>query len=368
MTGTEERILELEEEIRRTPYNKATQHHIGRLKARVARLKEEARTRSASKAGAEGYSHRKAGDATAVIVGFPSVGKSTLLNKLTNSTSKVGDYDFTTLKVIPGIMEHRGARIQIFDVPGLLQGASSGRGRGKEVLSVVRSADLILLLADVFNTSQLGVLEQELYDAGIRLNQKPPDVKIDKKERGGLNITATVELTQLNERTVKEVLSEYRIHSADVVIREDLTMERLIDAVAGSRIYLPALQVLNKVDLVKKDYLEEATKKLPGCIAISADKGYSLQELINSIYDKLEFIRVFTKKHGEKADLDEPLILVKGSTVADACERLHKDFREKFGHARVWGTSAKYRGQRVGLEHQLMDGDVISVSFRRQHD
>jgi len=365
MAVLKERIQELREEIRRTPYNKATQHHIGRLKARISRLKEESRAKAASKHRSDGYALRKAGDVTLVIVGFPSVGKSTLLNKLTGSASRVATYDFTTIKVIPGVMEYRGARIQILDVPGLIQGASSGKGRGKEVLSVIRSVDLIVLLIDVFNLHQLEALTTELHEAGIRLNQRPPNAKIDKRARGGLNITSTVELSQVRERTLKAVLSEYRIHNADVVIREDISLERFIDAVAGNRIYLPALVVLNKIDLVKEDYLGEVNKKLPDCIAISAEKGHNLDELKAAIYVRMEFIRVFTKKPGKKADLDEPIILVKGSTVGDACDRLHRDFRGKLRHAKIWGSSVKYRGQRVGLEHVLRDYDILAISLRR---
>jgi len=119
MASIEEKIRELQEEIRRTKYNKATQHHIGRLKAKIARLREEAEARSRAKSGGgSGYAVRKSGDATVVLVGFPSVGKSTILNKLTNASSEVGAYDFTTLDVVPGVMEHRGASIQILDVPG----------------------------------------------------------------------------------------------------------------------------------------------------------------------------------------------------------------------------------------------------------
>ncbi|MFQ6013684.1 MAG: GTPase, partial [Thermoplasmata archaeon] len=147
MPSTEERIREIEEEIRRTPYNKATQKHLGRLRARLARLKAAtARPRGGGK-GAERV--RKVGDATVALAGYPSVGKSTLLNVITEATSRVGDYDFTTLRAVPGMLSHRGAGIQVLDLPGLTEGAARGRGRGPEVLSQARIADLLLLMVDV---------------------------------------------------------------------------------------------------------------------------------------------------------------------------------------------------------------------------
>ncbi|MCK5415025.1 MAG: GTP-binding protein, partial [Thermoplasmata archaeon] len=70
----EEQIKEIEEEISNTKYNKATQHHIGKLKAKLARLKEEAEVRAASKGGGRGYGLSKSGNATVAIVGLPSCG------------------------------------------------------------------------------------------------------------------------------------------------------------------------------------------------------------------------------------------------------------------------------------------------------
>src|SRR6059036_383602 len=164
----EDQIKAVEDEIQKTPYNKATQHHIGKLKAKLARLKDEQETRRLkSGGGGPSYAVKKSGNATIGLVGFPSVGKSTLLNQITDATSAVAAYDFTTLDVIPGLMEHRGAKIQVLDMPGLIRGASKGRGRGKEVLSVARACDLILLMIDVFET-HVDVLADELHLAGIR--------------------------------------------------------------------------------------------------------------------------------------------------------------------------------------------------------
>ncbi|MDI6654655.1 MAG: GTP-binding protein [Candidatus Hydrothermarchaeota archaeon] len=357
----EDRIKAIEEEIRKTPYNKATEHHIGKLKAKLARLLEETQKRG-RKGRIEGYAVRKTGDATAVLVGFPSVGKSTLLNRLTNAASPVAEYDFTTLNVIPGMMEYRGAKIQILDVPGLIRGASSGRGRGKEVLSVVRSADLILLLIDVFNLQQLEVLTRELYDAGIRLDERQPDVKIIKKAQGGVSISSTIELTKLNEATIKALLGEYKIHNADVVIRGDIALEQLLDMVAGNRLYLPSLIILNKIDLVNEEYLREVQNQLKKeYLPVSADKGTNLERLRDIIFEKLDFIRTYLRPQGGTADLAEPMILRRGSTIGSACDKIHSDLKRNFRYAQVWGKSAKFNGQKVGLEHVLKDGDIITI-------
>ena len=193
----EEEVRAIQEEIDKTQKNKAfTEHHYGRLKAKMARLKDDLIKQAMSKGGgAGGYSVKKSGDATVTLVGFPSVGKSTLINRLTDAHSEVGSYEFTTLDVIPGVMEYNDAKIPILDLPGLVKGAAAGRGKGREVISVIRACDLILLLIDVFNYQQLPVLEKELYDARIRINQRPPDVTITRTVRGGVMVSSTVELS-----------------------------------------------------------------------------------------------------------------------------------------------------------------------------
>ncbi|RMF89647.1 MAG: GTP-binding protein [Methanobacteriota archaeon] len=364
MASVQEKIREIEEEIRRTPYNKATQHHIGRLKAKLARLREEGEKRSGGASGPS-YGVRKSGDATVVLVGFPSVGKSTILNRLTNAESPVGDYDFTTLDVVPGMMEHRGARIQILDVPGLIKGAASGRGRGREVISVVRSADLIVMVLDIHRIHELSTVERELYEAGIRINRKPPDIAVKRRSRGGVSVSSTVRLTHLDEAMIKAVLAEYRIHNAEVLIREDVTVDELIDGISRNRVYTKAVVVLNKTDLATSEEIEEAQRRLPEALLISAENGSNMEALKERIYEDLEFIRVYMKPQGSEADLEEPLIMKKGASVGDVCDRLHRDFRRRFRFGRIWGSSVRYPGQRVGIDHQLADGDIVSLILEK---
>ncbi|MDF1557970.1 MAG: GTP-binding protein [ANME-2 cluster archaeon] len=356
----DEEITAIEDEIRKTSYNKATSHHIGRLKAKLARLKEDMVKRASSKGGGDGYSVRKSGDATVVLVGYPSVGKSTLLNRLTGAQSKIGAYEFTTLDVVPGTMFHNDATIQILDVPGLVRGAASGRGRGKEVISVVRNADLIVFLTDVFQTGHRQVLEKELYDAGIRVNTHRPDVKVMRKFRGGVNINSTVD-SELDRDTIMSILKEYKMHNADVLIRDKVNIDEFIDALMGNRKYINAVTVINKADLVDEEFKTDIRTKFPDAMLISADMDKNLDPLKDLIFNHLKFIRLYMKPQGEPADMEEPMIVQEGVSVGDICDKLHRDFRKRFRYAQVWGASAKHAGQRAGLEHILMDGDILTI-------
>ncbi len=360
----DEEIKAIEDEISKTKYNKATEGHIGRLKSKIARLRDEVQKRASSKTGGEGFSVKKSGDASVVLVGFPSVGKSTLLNSLTGAESAVAAYEFTTLDVVPGAMEYKGAAIQILDVPGLVRGAASGRGRGKEVIAVIRNADLAVILLDVFQLVHHDVLIQELYEAGIRVNSRPPDITIKKKARGGVSISSTVELS-LDEDTIKTILGEYRIHNANVLIRENISIDQLIDAVLGNRKYIPGIVVINKIDLADEYALRKCKEKFPDALLVSADKKVHIDELKERLYEKLGFIRIYLKPQGKPADMDEPLIVRAGFTIGDVCDKLHRDFKKRFRYAQIWGDSAKHEGQRAGLDHMMYDNDILTIVLRK---
>ena len=362
MPSTEERIKELEHLISNSQYNKRTQHAIGMYKAQLARLKEKQAAKQASSAASGGgYNVRKSGDGTVVMLGFPSVGKSTLLNGLTNAESEVGSYAFTTLQVIPGMMEYAHARIQLLDVPGVVHGAASGKGRGTEVFSVLRSADLIILLLDVHNPQHKEVLLKEVRDANIRANERPPDVKVRKTSKDGIKIGKTCRLTRLDDETIESILKEFRINNADVVIRDDISADQFIDVIEGNKHYVPAITVVNKVDEVSAEEAERMREQVGADLLISAQERRHLDDLKALIFRKLDLIRVYLKEPNEDADMEEPLILSAGATIRSACRKLHRDFVKRFRYARVWGESAKFPGQKHMLHHGLRDGDVVEL-------
>ncbi len=362
----EKRIKEIEDELKITKYNKSTEKHILKLKARLTYLKkqlEEQRRREKKRVSKEGV--KKQGDARVSLIGPPSVGKSMLFNKLTNAKSEVGDYAFTTLEVHPGIMKYKGAEIQVLDMPGLIEGASRGRGNGREILSVARDSDLLLIMLDVFNTD-LDTILKELHQFGIRLNKRKPKISIKRTDRGGIKIASTVEL-EVSEDYLREIAWEFGYRNAEILIKESITSEDFIDFLAGNRAYIPAVLAINKIDLVDRDYLEELRTMFPEWdpVFISASTGVGLDELKERIFTKIGLIRVYLKPQSGKVDYDAPLILRKGATIEDVCKAIHKDFLRKFRYAMVWGRSVKFPGQHVGLDHVVEDEDVVRLVIRK---
>lgn len=362
--GIEDEIAAAREKLEKTPVNKATETERARIKAKIAKLEEQQEQRAAETGhSTQGYAVEKTGDKTVALVGYPSVGKSTLLNKLTNADSEVGEYEFTTLDVVPGILQHRGAHIQLLDVPGLIGGAAEDKGGGQQVLSVIRNADMVVLMADPDRLDGFAKMETELYDAGIRTNMEPPNIKVTKKEKGGIDVKAPIELTKIDRETLEDVMEQWGYVNATIVIREDVGIDRVIDALATNRVYMPSLKVVNKADALDKADAEKIREEHDDPLFISAEHEKNLEELKDAIFEQLGLIRIYLKqKTNTEADKEEPMIMEQDETIEDLCEQLHDTFLDRFKHARVWGESAKHPGQRVGLDHTIQDEDTIEIT------
>lgn len=352
MTDIRQQIEKIEKEIRETPYHKATEHHIGKLRAKLAKLKEKDVEKQSKKGGGgAGYAVKKQGDATIVLVGPPSVGKSTLLNKLTNAKSKIAPYAFTTVSVIPGMMNYKDAHIQVLDVPGLIKGAEEGKGRGKEVLSVIRGTDLLLLVTDVEDIGALERIRKALEKNGIRMDKTPPQVAIEKKVSGGLTIRSNIK-QDISEETIKDVADEFGIKNGEITVKEKLTMDTLIDAFSKNRVYIRCIEVINKSDLKKKEEKDNF-------LYISAQKGENLEKLKQIIWEKLDFVRIYLVKQDEKPSKKNPLVAKKKDSLKDVAEKIGEDFAEDNQSAMIWGPGAKYPGQEVSLSTKVKEGMQI---------
>lgn len=304
----------------------------------------------------------KTGDARVGLIGFPSVGKSTLLTKLTGQFSEVAAYEFTTLTCVPGVFHYKGAKVQLLDLPGIIEGAKDGKGRGKQVIAVARTCGLILIVLDAMKPlTHKRLIEKELEGFGIRLNKQPPNISFVKKDKGGIAVTSTVTLHHIDEDVVKSICHEYKISNATFIIRCDATADDIIDIIEGNRIYIPCLYVLNKIDQITIEELD-LLSKCPHYVPVSAHLEWNLDGLVEKIWSYLDLVRIYTKPRGQVPDYTAPVILKRGkSSITEFCVRIHKQLLAEFKYALVWGTSVKHNPQKCGKEHVLADEDVVQI-------
>ena len=125
--------------------------------------------------------------------------------------------------------------------------------------------------------------------------------------------------------------------------------------------------ILNKIDLMPQDHVDKVVDSFEGwqVFTMSAQEDMFIDRFKDAVFETCKFIRVFLKPQGQEADLIEPLVIKESSTVGMVCDYLHRDFREKFRYARVWGPSGKFPGQKVGIGHVLKDEDLLSIVVRK---
>lgn len=357
MQTIDEQIEAIQVILRKTPHHKGTNGFIGAMRAKIARLKDK-QTESSGKSGGGGasFSVKKQGDATVVLIGPPSSGKSTLINRLTNTESKVAPYAFTTVTVIPGMLKHKEAYIQILDIPGLIEGAKEGKGRGREVLSVARGADLLVVMTDIERVNLIPKMLAELEGAGIRINRSKPNVTVERRAEGGLDIASNLR-QEIDEETVKEIAREYGIKNGIITLKENISYDRLFDAFSESRVYIPTIFVINKVDDPSES--KRYRFKSSHILNISAGRGTGIRELIDEVWNTLRFVTVYLIKPYEEPDFGDPIVMKLGDTLKDVAEKIGDEFAESKKLVKIWGTGAKFPGQEVSFETKVLDGMQI---------
>eukprot|EP01101_Sappina_pedata_P004587 TRINITY_DN1982_c0_g1_i1.p1 TRINITY_DN1982_c0_g1~~TRINITY_DN1982_c0_g1_i1.p1 ORF type:complete len:412 (-),score=189.27 TRINITY_DN1982_c0_g1_i1:139-1374(-) len=384
--GVVEKIKEIEAEMNRTQKNKATEYHLGLLKAKLAKLRSQLLEPTSKAVAGDGFDVKKFGDSRVALIGFPSVGKSTLLSTLTNTHSEQAAYEFTTLTCIPGVINYNNTEVQLLDLPGIIEGAAQGSGRGRQVIAVARSSDLVFIVLDASKEyaskcngtlSHKKILKTELEAVGLRLNKSPPDIYFKKKASGGVSFNSTLPLTQLGDdpqRFVMSILHEYKIHNAEVLFREDCNIDELIDVIEGNRRYVKCLYIYNKIDTITIEEVDRLARKY-NSVVISCNLNMNLDYLLERMWEELALVRVYTKRKGLQPDFSDPIVLTSGRngvTIDSACAQIHKDMARDFKFALVWGSSSKFSPQRCGLQHKLNDEDVIQIAKKsaeeQRHD
>ena len=165
----------------------------------------------------------------------------------------------------------------------------------------------------------------------------------------------------MNPEVAKNVCKEYKISCAEIILREDITVDQFIDVIEGNRAYIPVLYVFNKIDSLTIEELD-ILDQMPNYVPISSQHKWNLEELMEEIWDRCHMLRIYTKPKGQAPDYDGPVILhAINPTIEEFCYKLHRSILQEFAFAWVWGQSAKHQPQRCGKDHVLADEDVVQI-------
>ena len=303
-----EKITCLEEMLSIIPKHKGTDHIRADYRRQISKLKSESKTQKGGSIHISAFRIDREGAGQVVVLGSTNVGKSALVDALTNASPEVAPTPYTTWRPTPGMMLVDNVQIQLIDTPPL-----DREYLEPELIDLIRRADLLLLVLDL---------------------QTHPDQQLEQ----------TIEILRQN-RIIPE-------HMKDHLEVEDYVW------------YVPLIVLTNKCDDESLDEICQIFRELLEddwpILSVSASTGRNLDLLRQTVFEQLELIRVYSKAPDEEPDFSEPIVLKKGATLEEFSKEIHKDFLEKLKFARVWGSSA-FDGQMVQRDYVLQDGDVVEL-------
>jgi ribosome-interacting GTPase 1 len=336
---------------------------MAQLREEIAKKKQQAKKTS----GGPSYYIPKAGAAQIAVIGPANAGRSSLLRAITNSPVQVTTWPFGTTKPTPGMLSYEDIQFQLVEIPPIISGSSEGRADGFLNLSSVRNADGVIVVLDMTEdpAGNFLMVYEELEKTRILIS--PPTGSVEIKKRGhGKDIQFIWEgkLVNCSEDDIIDLLSGYRIRSAQVKIIGNVSIDLVEDAIFGNAVYRPCFILVNKIDINKDPNMLEQLISIASpieVIPVSIKKEFNLANMIGKkIFDMLKITRIYTKEPGKNPAKD-PIVCESGTTVGDLARTIHNDFYERFKYARIWGPAAKFDNEKVGLDRELLDGTIIQL-------
>lgn len=300
----DEKIERLEDMIALLPKHKGTDHLLADLKKKLSRLRTQLET-GVKKSGRSSYAEiTREGAGQVVLVGPPNCGKSSLLRLLSHAHPEVGDYPFTTTMMMPGMVPYEDILIELVDTPPVTADYMHG-----QLLGLVRSADGIIVMADLSSDSMLDDLDtviQVFADRHLRFVKRKED------------------------------------QTRDDIMAKVFANKRDADG-AETRLELLSEMIGDSLDIVETNAVDPE----------------SVSTLSYFLFNWLGVVRVYTKAPGKKAELEKPYTVFQGDTVGDVCRLIHQDFYENLHFARMWrGDTGPLT---VSKHEEVQDRDVIEL-------
>jgi len=367
----QEKIQALQEFLSSFPKHKGNERLRAQVKRKIANLRVKLEESRAHKGrSSRQFFIEKQGIAQIVIFGLTNVGKSSLLSAVTAAKPLVAPYEYTTQEPVQGMLQFEDVQFQLIEVPAI-RPESSSRWNFENV-GFELDADALMLVVDLSRDpcAQLSILLDVLDKARISTERPKSSVEILKeKSASGIQIAVSGKLTDCTAQDAAKLLQQYGIRNALVRVYGNVGIDDLEDAILESTAsFKPSILIANKVDAEdaknELERLKTCNRGRMRILATSCKTGEGLAELGASLFEMLDIVRIYTKEPSQREPSKDAIVLKKGATVAELAKQIHSDLFRNFKYAKIWGPSARFNCEKVGINHILMDQDAVEIHAR----
>ncbi|MBN1154698.1 50S ribosome-binding GTPase [candidate division KSB1 bacterium] len=290
------------------PKHKGTEKLQAEIKRKIALLREELESGKGKGTHRISYRVDREGAGQVAVVGTPNVGKTMLVNSMTNAAFETADYPFTTRMFQPAMMPYEDLQIQLIDLPPI-----SMEHMENWMPSIIVNSDALLIVIDLASDDLLEEVD-----------------------------------------TIFSILNHHKMYlfqSEDQEYDERWLAKKAL--FVGSKLDRP--ESTDNLKIFNEFYADSIHLH-----TIGLDDAEAVERLKADIFRMLDIVRIYSKRPGYAADFSNPFVLPAGSDLLAFAGIVHHDFEENLKYARVW-NSDKYQGQRITRDYILHDKDVIEL-------
>jgi ribosome-interacting GTPase 1 len=351
------------------PKHKSNEHLRAQIRTKIATLKDQVSSQRGRNASPSPWSIEREGAAQVIILGPTNVGRSSLLRALTKARPPVAEYEFTTQRPIPGMLNYEDIQFQLIELPAPLPNPHGGYDIHPDGAELLRTCDGLILIVDLSSDPQLQLCSMTRALEDIRISIRKPSSRVEivhEKGSGEIRVATSGSQISADPEEIQQLLRSYGIKNVLIRLYGNVTISDVEDAVLENvTLFKPSLIIGNKLDHVftrkgSVNFGQELGGELP-VILTSCLTGQGLEAVGQGVFRCLGLVRVYTKEPNESRPSDHPIVVREGATIKDLARSIHSHLAERYRYSRIWGPTSRFAGERVGLEHVLGDRDIVEI-------
>lgn len=356
----EEKLEALKDFLSAVPKHKGNEKLRMQVKRKISEIMDQLERKKRRSQAGKRRLLEKTGAAQVAVLGLAKVGKTSLMEKLTNMRVKTGGYLGVSAV---GMMPYEDVKIQLVELP-----AHVFSEKCREGVDALRQMDALMIVLDGAQDveQQLKLILGKLNENDITILKPPPniEVKVESNLKNGPVIQLAGRLLNCTIQDVRGLLLQNGLKNVKMMLNGEVSFDEIVEFMLGwKKSYKPALILVNEPrphGAVNASTLKRIAPNVPW-MEISYEANSGLEKVSATLFKQLSIIRVYTREPGEKGPIGPPFTLKKGAKISDLARVIHSDVLRNFKYAKIWGPSSKYPGEKVGLNHELLDKDVVEI-------